>query len=99
MPSTSLLPSPPVDGVNLNDEKLLLHVFFDMEAMWDTRRHVLNLVVAETENDKCPVRFQGDLCMRDFLEWLDTLMEEDSRDVKALSQNFQGNNGYFVVEE
>ncbi|RMX52423.1 hypothetical protein pdam_00019910 [Pocillopora damicornis] len=33
VPSTSLLPSPPVDGVNLNDEKLLLHVFFDMEAM------------------------------------------------------------------
>ena len=63
------------------------------------RRHVLNLVVAKTGNDECPVRFQGDLCMRDFLEWLDTLMEEDSQDVKVLSHNFQGYDGYFVVEE
>ena len=47
VPSTSLLPSPPVDGVNLNDEKPLLHVFFDVEAMQDTGRHVPNLVVAE----------------------------------------------------
>ena len=37
--------------------------------------------------------------MRDFLEWLDTLMEEDSQDVKVLSHNFQGYDGYFVVEE
>ena len=33
VPSTSLLPSPPVDGVDLNDEKPLLHAFFDVEAM------------------------------------------------------------------
>ena len=63
------------------------------------RRHVLNLVVAKTGNDERPVCFQGDLCMRDFLEWLDTLMEEDSQDVKVLSHNFQGYDGYFVVEE
>ena len=47
VPSTSLLPSPPVDGVDLNDEKPLLHVFFDVEAMQDMGRHVPNLVMAE----------------------------------------------------
>ena len=99
VPSTSLLPSPPADGVDLNDEKPLLHVFFDVEAMQDTGRHVPNLVVAETENDERPVRFRGDSCMRDFLEWLDTLTEEDSREVKVLAHNFQGYDGYFVVEE
>ena len=78
VPSTSLLPSPPADGVDLNDEKPLLHVFFDVEAMQDTGRHVPNLVVAETENNDRPVRFRGDSCMRNFLEWLDTLTEEDS---------------------
>ena len=43
MPSTSLLPLPPADGVDLNDEKPLLHVFFDVEVMQDTGRHVPNL--------------------------------------------------------
>ena len=57
VPSTSLLPSPPANGVNLNDEKPPLHVFFDVEAMQDTGCHVLNLVMAETENDEHPVRF------------------------------------------
>ena len=99
VPSTSLLPSPPADGVDLNDEKPPLHIFFDVEAMQDTGRHVPNLVVAETENDERPVRFRGDSCMREFLEWLDTLTEEDSREVKVLAHNFQGYDGYFVVEE
>ncbi|CAH3133504.1 unnamed protein product, partial [Pocillopora meandrina] len=43
VPSTSLLPSPPADGVDLNDEKPPLHVFFNVEAMHDTGRHVWNL--------------------------------------------------------
>ena len=99
VPSTFLLPSPPADGVDLNDEKPPLHVFFDVEAMQDTGRHVPNLVVAKTDNDERPVRFRGDSCMRDFLEWLDTLTEEDSREVKVLAHNFQVYDGYFVVEE
>ena len=43
VPSTSLLPSPPVDGVDLNDEKPPLHIFFDVEVMQDMGRHVPNL--------------------------------------------------------
>ena len=99
VPSTSLLPSPPADSIDLNDKKPLLHVFFDMEAMQDTGCHVPNIVVAKTENDERPVRFRGDSCMRDFLEWLDTSMEEDSQEVKVLAHNFQGYDGYFVVKE
>ena len=51
--------------VVLLPEKPPLHVFFDMEAMQDTGCHVPNLVMAETENDEHPVRFQEDSCMRD----------------------------------
>ena len=51
--------------VVLLPEKPPLHVFFDMEAMQDTGCHVLNLVMAETENDEHPVRFQEDSYMRD----------------------------------
>ena len=70
-----------------------------MKAMQDTGRHIPNLVVAETENDERPVHLRGDSCMRHFLEWLDTFTEEDSQEVKVLGHNFQGYNGYFVVEE
>ena len=47
-----------------------LHVFFDIEAMQPQEHHVANLVVAETKDDHRPFRFQGDHCLRDFLEWL-----------------------------
>ena len=55
-----------------------LHVFFDIEAMQLHEQHVANLVVAETEDDDRPVRFLGEHCIRDFLEWLDTLTQNDS---------------------
>ena len=44
------------EGMDLDedDEKLPLHVFFDIEAMQDTGRHVANLVVAETEDNNRP---------------------------------------------
>jgi len=48
----------------------LLHVFFDIEAMQPQEQHVANLVVAETDDDDRPVRFPGEHCLRDFLEWL-----------------------------
>ena len=48
-----------------------LHVFFDVEAMQPQEQHVANLIVAETEEDSRPVRFHGEQCLRDFLEWLD----------------------------
>lgn len=81
------------------DEKPPLHVFFDIEAMQDTGKHIANLLIAETEDDDRPFRFEGEHCIRDFLEWLDTLTENDERRVIVLAHNFQGYDGYFVVDE
>ena len=76
-----------------------LHVFFDIEAMQPHEQHIANLVVAETEDDDRPVRFVGEHCLRDFLEWLDTLTLNDTRQVNVLAHNFQGYDGYFVVHQ
>ena len=78
------------EGVGLEDEddKPPLHVFFDIEAMQDTGRHIPNLVVAETEHDDRPVRFKGEACIKHFLEWLDTLTENDTRPLTVIAHNF-----------
>ena len=85
--------------VEEDEDKLPLHVFFDIEAMQHTGHHVPNLLIAETENDERPVRFKGEHCIQDFLEWLDTLTKEDTRQVTVIADNFQGYDGYFVVDE
>ena len=46
-----------IDG---EEEEPPFHVFFDIEAMQDTKTCVANLVVAETEEDDHPVRFKGE---------------------------------------
>ena len=76
-----------------------LHVFFDIEAMQPHEKHIPNLVVAETEDDEPPQRFSGPCCIRDFLEWLDTLTLHDTRQVNVLAHNFQGYDGYFVIRQ
>ena len=76
-----------------------LHVFFDIEAMQPKEQHIANLVVAETENDDPPKRFSGPFCTRDFLEWLDTLTLNDTRQVNVLAHNFQGYDGYFIIHQ
>lgn len=88
------------EGMDIeDDDKPPLHVFFDIEAMQDTGRHVPNLLIAEMENDDRLERFRGEHCVRDFLEWLDTLTENDTRPVTVIAHNFQGYDGYFVVDE
>ena len=76
-----------------------LHVFFDIEAMQPHEQHIANLVVAETEEDDQSVCFPGDYYVRDFLEWLDTLTNNDTRQVNVLAHNFQGYDGYFVIHQ
>ena len=76
-----------------------LHVFFDIEAMQPHEQHIANLVVAETDEDDRPMCFPGDHCVRDFLEWLDTLTSNDTRQVNVLAHNFQGYDGYFVIHQ
>ena len=76
-----------------------LHVFFDIEAMQPKEKHIANLVVAETEDDDEPKPFPGPTCIRDFLEWLDTLTLHDTRQVNVIAHNFQGYDGYFIIQE
>ena len=76
-----------------------LHVFFDIEAMQPQQQHIANLVVAETEDDDQPMCFPGNHCVRDFLEWLDTLTLHDTRQVNVLAHNFQGYDGYFIIHQ
>ena len=87
------------DDMGDDDDSPPLHVFFDVEAMQPHEKHVPNLVVAETDEDDHPVRFPGPHCIRDFLEWLDTLTENDTHAVYVLAHNFQGYDGYFVVHQ
>ena len=82
-----------------DDDQPPLHVFFDIEAMQPQERHIANLVVAETEDDDQPKCFPGHHCVRDFLEWLDTLTLHDTRQVNVLAHNFQGYDGYFVIHQ
>ena len=84
---------------DVDDDMPPLHVFFDIEAMRPHEQHIANLVVAETEHDDRPVHFPGEHCLRDFLEWLDTLTLNDTRQVNVLAHNFQGYEGYFVVHQ
>jgi len=88
-----------IEEESLDDDMPPLHVFFDIEAMQPHEQHVPNLVVAETEDDARPFRFPGEHCIRDFLEWLDTLTQNDTRQVNVLAHNFQGYAGYFVVHQ
>ena len=81
------------------DELPPLHVFFDIEAMQPKEKHIANLVVAETEDNDQPMCFHGNHCVRDFLEWLDTLTNYDTRQVNVLAHNFQGYDGYFVIHQ
>ena len=82
-----------------DEDKPPLHVFFDIEATQDTNCHVPNLLIAETEHDDCPEHFRGEHCIKSFLEWLDTLTENDTRPVTVIAHNFQGYDGYFIVDE
>ena len=82
-----------------DDDLPPLHVFFDIEAMQPDEQHIANLLVAETEDNDQPMCFPGPYCTQDFLEWLDTLTLNDTRQVNVLAHNFQGYDGYFVVQQ
>ena len=77
----------------------MLYVFFDIEAMQLQGSHEANLLVAETSEDDEPHVFEGSSCVREFLDWLEELTEEDTRLVTVIAHNFQGYDGYFVVHD
>jgi len=73
----------------------VLYVFFDIEAMQLRGCHEPNLLVAETCKDDEPHVFEGSSCVREFLDWLEELTEEDTRMVTVIAHNFQGYDGFF----
>ena len=65
------------DASEDDDDNPPIHVFFDIEAMQEHEVHRANLLVAETdENDEQHV-FKGEDCIKNFLDYLETLTEED----------------------
>ena len=56
-------------------------------------------MVAETEVEEDPFRFQGETCLQQFTTWLDYLAEETGRPLTVLAHNFQGYDSYPMVEE
>ena len=82
-----------------DEEKKVLYIFFDIEAMQLRGSHQPNLLVAETGEDDQPMVFEGEDCVRAFLDWLEELTEGDTRHVTVIAHNFQGYDGYFVVKD
>ena len=88
-----------VEEEDKEEKKPTMHVFFDIEAMQLQNEHEPNLLIAETEEEDEPVIFAGEPCVKEFLEWLEELTEDDERNVTVIAHNFQGYDGYFVVKE
>ncbi|XP_068758545.1 uncharacterized protein [Montipora capricornis] len=78
-------------------------VFFDIEARQDEGHHVANLLCAETSLNDQQHTFAGESCVRDFLVWLFRMVELDLEDENrpwiAVAHNFQGYDGYMILEE
>ena len=75
------------------------HVFFDIESGQEDGQHIPNLVVAETEVEDDPFRFQGETFLQQFTTWLDYLAEETGRPLTVLAHIFQRYDSYPLVEE
>lgn len=88
------------DDVEEEEEKKApIHVFFDIEAMQTGGEHEANLLIAETDETDEPYIFEGSNCVLHFLEWLEELTEDDSRQVTVIAHNFSGYDGYFIVHD
>ena len=73
-----------------------VHVYFDIEATQTDGRHVANLLVAELEDENAETEiFQGERCVEEFLEWLDSLFSEGRQPLTVLAHN----DSYFILQE
>ena len=79
-----------------------LFVYADVEARQEGGVHVANVVCAERNNDDEQFEFEGDDCVKRFLNWLRELTvteggeEEEERQVICVFPNFQGYGSYFT---
>jgi len=86
-----------VEEEDKEEQKPTMHVFFDIKAM--QLQNEPNLLIVETEEEDKPVIFAGEPCVKEFLEWLEELTEDDERNVTVIAHNFQGHDGYLVAKE
>ncbi|KAL9952108.1 hypothetical protein ACROYT_G039315 [Oculina patagonica] len=72
-------------------------VSWDAEARQEEGIHVPNLICAMTTNSEEEYQFEGETCVKDFLDWLREIAEDSK--VIAVAHNFQGYDAYFVLDE
>ena len=95
-------------------EEVTITVYFDIEAMQvnegEILKHEPNLMVAATTLSERLECWPGPSCIRDFVGWLDRLLEDDDdagdarnrqpkKKILALAHNFQGYDSYFIIQE
>ena len=73
------------------------HVYFDIECRMDDKQHTPTLLVYWNEQESEPVSLHGEECVKQFLEYLETLAEDYN--VTVIAHNFKGYDGLFVLRE
>ena len=79
------------------ETKPTFHIYFDIEAMQIHGSHEPNLLICETDEEEEPIEFHGTGFVAEFLEFVEECTEEDERSVTVVAYNFQGYDGYFIV--
>ena len=84
-------------GVKRKKKLPTTHVYFDIECRFDENRHTPTLLVYWNEQDLEPVSLHGEDCVKQFLQYLETLCEDYN--VTVIAHNFKGYDGLFVLRE
>lgn len=72
---------------------------FDIESMQSKEQHEPNLLFAQKEDLNTMYRFEGPDCVKQFLQWLDTLTEKGEQPLTIIAHNFQGYDSQFCLKE
>ena len=74
-------------------------VFFDIECMQGTERHLPNLLVAicQDSGDNFHV-FKGEQCVDDFIGFLERLSDNGNQPLTVLAHNFKGYDSYPIID-
>jgi len=86
------------EGENEEERKPTLHIYFDIESMQLQGMHQPNLPVCGTDESEDLTEFHGRNCVADFMEFVEECSEEGERFVTVIAHNFQGYDGYFIME-
>ena len=92
----------PTTAAEEEEEGITVFVYFDIEARQDTGNHIANLLCAETDQNDRPWTFEGEDCVKDFLQWVCRLSHQENPPVEqviVVAHNFKGYDGYMILEE